>query len=170
MRLGQLAVAEIYSLRWRRYDAYRPDGRSSRRLIDRLRRTTTFQSFLTSAARQIRAVTGYDRVMIYKFLEDDSGKVVAEAAACAGTAAVPRTCTIPRATSRRKPGRLFKRQWLRMIPDVDYAPVPIVPALTTKKLPLDLSLSTLRSASPIHIQYLKQHGERRDPHRVDLGR
>ena len=125
-------------------------------IIDRLRRTTTFQSFLTSAARQLRAVTGFDRVMIYKFLEDDSGKVVAEALR-AGMS--PFLDLRYPATDIPAPARaLFQRQWLRMIPDVAYEPVAIMPMLTSKERPLDLSLSMLRSASPIHLQYLRNMG------------
>ena len=125
-------------------------------IIDRLRRTTTFKSFLTSATRQLRAVTGYDRVMIYKFLEDDSGQVVAEAAR---TGLSPFLGLHYPATDIPVQSRaLFLRQWLRMIVDVDYAAVAIMPSLTSKGLPVDLSLSTLRSSSPIHLQYLRNMG------------
>lgn len=152
---GQLAIAEIIPCAGA--DTIRADPTTLvKTIVDRLRRTTNFQSFLTSAARQIRAVTGYDRVMIYKFLEDDSGQVVAEA--LRGGLPPFLHLRYPASDIPAQARALFKRQWLRMIPDVDYAPVPIVPALTTKKLPLDLSLSTLRSASPIHIQYLKNMG------------
>ena len=125
-------------------------------IIDRLRRTTTFQTFLTSAARQIRAVTGFDRVMIYKFLEDDSGKVVAEALRAGMTPFMG--LHYPASDIPSQARALFKRQWLRMIPEVDYTPIPIYPTLTAKNLPVDLSLSTLRSASPIHCAYLRNMG------------
>ncbi len=39
-------------------------------------------------------------------------------------------------------------------------PVPVVPALDAAGKPLDLSLSLLRSVSPIHIEYLKNMGVR----------
>jgi light-regulated signal transduction histidine kinase (bacteriophytochrome) len=125
-------------------------------VIDRLRRTTNFSSFLNSASRQLRAMTGFDRVMVYKFLEDDSGQVVAEAL----RAGLDPFLNLRYPTSDIPPQAraLFKRQWLRMIPDIDYVPIPIVPQLTTKHMPLDLSMSTLRSASPIHIQYLRNMG------------
>lgn len=38
----------------------------------------TFDRMLAAAARQVRAVTGYDRVMVYKFRPDATGVVVAE--------------------------------------------------------------------------------------------
>lgn len=125
-------------------------------IVDRLRRTTSPQAFLTSAARQIRAVTGYDRVMIYKFLEDESGKVVAEALRAGLSPFLG--LRYPASDIPAQARALFKRQWLRMIQDVDGAPFAIVPSLTSKGTPLDLSLSTLRTASPIHLQYLRNMG------------
>ena len=75
---GSLAIAECIPLEGA--DTPRMDSTVLiKTIIDRLRRTATFKAFLVSAARQLRAVTGYDRVMIYKFQDDDSGKVVAEA-------------------------------------------------------------------------------------------
>ena len=127
-------------------------------IIDRLRRTTTFPAFLTSAARQLRAVTGYDRVLIYKFLEDDSGTVVAEAMRPGMQPFL--NLHYPATDIPAQSRALFLRQWLRMIPDTESRPVRIEPVLTDKQLPLDLSLSTLRSASPIHLQYLRNMGVR----------
>lgn len=152
---GQLAIAEF--LPCAGADAIRADPTTLvKTIIDRLRRTNSLQAFLASAARQIRAVTGYDRVMIYKFQEDDSGVVVAEAI----RAGLPPFLHLhsPASDIPAQARALFLRQWLRMIPNVDDAPVPVVPALTSKKLPLDLTLSTLRSASPIHLQYLRDMG------------
>ena len=152
---GALALAEF--LPCEGAEAMRSDPTTLvKTIIDRLRRTTTFQNFLTSAARQIRAVTGFDRVMIYKFLADDSGEVVAEALRAGMTPFMglhyPASDIPPQARA------LFERQWLRMIPAVDYEPIAIVPTLTAKGAPLDLSLSTLRSASPVHLQYLRNMG------------
>lgn len=152
---GALAIAEFIPCAGA--DTIRSDPTTLvKTIIDRLRRTTTFPAFLSSAARQIRAVTGYDRVMIYKFLPDDSGQVLAEAL----RAGLPPFLHLryPASDIPSQARALFKRQWLRMIPEVDYRPIPIVPPLTAKKLPIDLSLSTLRSASPVHLQYLKNMG------------
>ena len=152
---GALAVAEFIPCEGA--EAIRTDPTTLvKTIIDRLRRTTTLQSFLTSAARQVRAVTGFDRVMIYKFLADDSGEVVAEAL----RAGLPPFFGLhyPASDIPAQARALFEKQWLRMIPDVGYAPVPIVPAMTPKGAPLDLSLSTLRSASPVHLQYLRNMG------------
>jgi light-regulated signal transduction histidine kinase (bacteriophytochrome) len=53
---------------------------------------------------------------------------------------------------------LYERNWLRIIPDIAASPSPIQPSLDRTGLPLDLSLSILRSVSPIHIEYLHNMG------------
>ena len=152
---GQLAITEF--LPCAGAESVRADPTTLvKTIIDRLRRTTSFKGFLTSAARQIRAVTGFDRVMIYKFLEDDSGEVIAEAL----RVGLPPFMGLhyPASDIPAQARALFERQWLRMIPQVDYMPIAITPTITAKGTPLDLSLSTLRSASPIHLQYLRNMG------------
>ena len=152
---GQIAVAEFIPVAGA--DTIRTDPATLvKTIIERLRRTTSFKAFLVSAARQVRAVTGYDRVMIYKFLEDDSGEVVAEAL----RAGLPPFLGLhyPASDIPAQARALFLRQWLRTIPEVEGVPVPVVPTLTAKGTPLDLSLSTLRAASPIHLQYLRNMG------------
>ena len=55
--------------------------------------------------------------------------------------------------------RLYTVNWTRLIADVDYVPVPLHPVLDPEtRAPLDLSLSTLRSVSPIHLEYLHNMG------------
>ena len=154
---GQLALAEFLPLEGAESIRTEPTT-LVKTIIDRLRRTTSFQTFLTSAARQIRAVTGFDRVMIYKFLADDSGEVVAEALRAGMTPFMG--LHYPASDIPAQARALFERQWLRMIPDVEYTPLAIVPPLTARGTPLDLSLSTLRSASPVHRQYLRNMGSR----------
>jgi chemotaxis family two-component system sensor kinase Cph1 len=52
----------------------------------------------------------------------------------------------------RQARALCHRNWLRLIPDADYTPVPLV---SRAEGPLDLSLSELCSASPVHLAYLR---------------
>lgn len=152
---GPLAIAEF--LPREGADAVRQDPTTLvKTIIDRLRRTTSLKSFLSSATRQIRAVTGFDRVMIYQFAEDNHGVVVAEALRGGMTPFLH--LHYPASDIPAQSRALFMRQWLRMIPTIDYAPVPIVPALTSRGTPVDLTLSTLRSVSPIHLQYLRNMG------------
>ncbi|MGG7603351.1 ATP-binding protein [Massilia sp. BKSP1R2A-1] len=122
--------------------------------IDRLRRQQTIEGLLASAVDQIRAFTGFDRVMAYRFRPDDSGDVVAES----------RREDIVPYLGQRYPAsdipaqarRLYILNTLRSIVDVQYEAVPLLGA--PEALPLDMSHAVLRSVSPVHIEYLKNMG------------
>ena len=48
-----------------------------RPMIERVRKAKTVPELCRIAARQMRALTGFDRVMVYRFAEDQSGEVIA---------------------------------------------------------------------------------------------
>jgi diguanylate cyclase (GGDEF)-like protein len=111
------------------------------------------------AAIEVQRVTGYDRVLIYQFLTDGSGSVIAEA----------NDSQLPKLMNHRFPGsdipaqarELYRRNAIRTIPNVDYIPAPLKPAVfPITQRPLDMSHCLLRSVSPVHIQYLKNMGVR----------
>ncbi len=122
--------------------------------IERVRRQRTVDALLDVAVRQVRAFTGFDRVMAYRFREDDSGDVVAEAQRDDLAPFVGQR--YPASDIPAQARRMYVLTTLRMIADVGYAPVPMlgVPGAA----PLDMSYSTLRSVSPIHVEYLQNMG------------
>lgn len=128
-----------------------------RSMIARLDQTDTMAAFLNEGARQIRGLSGYDRVMVYRFAADGSGEVVAESAR-------PNIGSFlglhyPASDIPAQARELYKRNLLRVITEVGGETVPIVPPLDPGSgEPLDLSLSMLRAVSPIHIEYLKNMG------------
>jgi light-regulated signal transduction histidine kinase (bacteriophytochrome) len=125
-------------------------------MIGRLRRTKGFTDLCREAARQIKALSGFDRVMVYKFHPDGSGEVIAEALR-AGTDSFL-GLRYPASDIPHQARALYERSWLRVIADVSAPPVPLVPALGPCGQPVDLSLSALRAVSPIHIEYLRNMG------------
>lgn len=127
-----------------------------RSMITRLDQCPDSASFFREGARQIRALIGFDRVMVYRFAADGSGEVVAEAA----KAGIGKFLGLryPASDIPAQARELYKRNLLRIITDVNATPVPIVPQRDETGRPLDLSLSVLRSVSPIHIEYLKNMG------------
>ncbi|TCJ35153.1 GAF domain-containing protein [Parafrankia sp. BMG5.11] len=127
-----------------------------RSMVARLQGTGTMIEYLGTSARLIRSLTGYDRVMVYRFSPDGSGEVAAEA--CGPDIGSFKGLHYPASDIPAQARELYKRNLLRVISDVEAAPVPIVPALDNDGNPLDLSLSILRSVSPIHIEYLKNMG------------
>ena len=112
-------------------------------------------SLMAAAAREFRRLTGYDRVMVYHFLDDEAGKVVAEDTAPGQHSFMNHH--FPASDIPAQARALYVRNLVRVIPDVQYQPAPLRPARPVDD-PLDMSDSSLRSVSPIHIQYLKNMG------------
>ena len=108
------------------------------------------------AAAHMKRLLGFDRVMVYRFHEDLSGEVVAEERE-------PHLESFfglryPKTDIPAQARALYVRNPFRIISDVMSEPVPLVPGVSIEGQPLDLSLSTLRAVSPIHIEYLRNMG------------
>nr|HEX4312337.1 ATP-binding protein [Kofleriaceae bacterium] len=119
----------------------------------RLQRATAVDELCRIAAHEVRAITGFDRVMIYRFDKLWNGEVVAEAKRDDLESFFG--LHYPASDIPEQARRLYTLNWLRFIADVSYAPVPVVPP---RAEPLDMSFGVLRSVSPIHIEYLKNMG------------
>jgi len=114
----------------------------------------SIESLAELAARQVRSVTGYGRVIVYKFDGDGHGHVMAEDkredyASYMGQ-------HFPATDIPAQARKLYTMSRLRLIQDANYHPAPLVPALNpaTGKSN-DLSFATLRSVSPVHLQYMR---------------
>ena len=119
----------------------------------RLRKARTVPDLCQGMAEAVRETTGFDRVMVYRFLPDGSGQVDAEALApeIEGFLGL----RFPASDIPRQARALYLRNWLRLIPNARYTPAPLQPELAPSTgRPLDLSQSVLRSVSPIHLEYL----------------
>lgn len=111
------------------------------------------------AAQDLRSLTGYDRVMVYRFDPDANGEVVAESRRDDWQPFLG--LQYPASDIPRQARALYLRSWIRVIADVDYAAVPLIALPGTIQVDqLDLSMSVLRSVSPIHLQYLRNMGVR----------
>lgn len=138
-----------------------PEGRgfggfyeTIRDVASRLFQTDDVQDLCDVACEEVRKITGFDRVMLYRFDEDWNGTVVAEAKAERVSSFLNHH--FPATDIPKQARDLYTINWLRLIPDVNYVPSPLVPTinpLTDRSL--DLSNSVLRSVSPVHIEYLK---------------
>ena len=106
---------------------------------------------------QIRKITGFDRVKLYRFDEDFNGEVIAESRA--NHMASYKGLHFPASDIPPQARALYMKNFIRSISDIGYAPVPVLPVKNphTDK-PLDMSMSALRSVSPIHVQYLANMG------------
>ena len=127
------------------------------RMLQRLHAATSLQALYDISVKEIQAMTGYDRVLIYRFEEEGHGQVIAEASD--PSMEVFNGLFFPASDIPEQARELYRTNWLRIIPNADYQPVPLLPKLRPDTdTPLDLSFATLRSVSPIHCQYMKNMG------------
>lgn len=126
-------------------------------MLAALEETVSVQSFCDTAVEQLRAATGFDRVMIYRFQEAGDGVVEAEARAPEMESFLD--LHYPESDIPKQARQLYLRNWVRAIPDAAYTPAPLIPERDPQaEAPLDLSFAALRSVSPLHTRYLQNMG------------
>lgn len=102
----------------------------------------------------IRQLTGFDRVMLYRFDKDYHGKVISED--LRENLEPYLGLHFPSTDIPKQARELYLKNPIRLIPDIRYTPVPL-----DSKNPAgspDMSFCMLRSVSPIHIEYLQNMG------------
>lgn len=105
----------------------------------------------------IRRITGYDRVMLYRFDDEWNGEVVAEDRSEEVGSFLG--LHFPAADIPEQARRLYSLNAVRVVVDIDDRPVAIVPSINPRThLPLDMTYSAARSLSPIHLEYLRNMG------------
>ena len=125
--------------------------------VQRFSAASTIGTLADAVAKVIHELTGYDRVMVYRFDPDGHGKIIAEARD-------PRLDSLlghryPATDIPQRARELYLRNRVRVLVDVHYEPQALIPALLPLTgQPLDMSLCALRSMSPLHLQYLKNMG------------
>ena len=122
-----------------------------------LRSAIDVSDLAQTLARKVKAITGFDRVMVYRFEADEHGVVIAEAKESRLESFLG--LHYP-ATDIPVPARkLFLRNWVRQIPDINYTPARLIGINNApNELPLDLSNCVLRGVSPCHVEYLQNMG------------
>ncbi|MBW7676696.1 ATP-binding protein [Chryseobacterium chendengshani] len=98
-------------------------------------------------------IINYDRVMVYKFMEDGSGKVIAEKTNDSLESYLG--LHYPESDIPRQARELYKKKRKRIFSNVFSEPVKL---LSKTFDTIDLTYSSVRAMSPIHGQYLKNSG------------
>jgi chemotaxis family two-component system sensor kinase Cph1 len=117
----------------------------------------SLQALCQLAAERVREVARYDCVLVYRFMHDGSGWVIAESRE-------PHLAPFldlhyPAADIPQQARALYVKNWLRLITQVDYDAAPLVPAANPRTgEPLDMCQAILRNVSPIHREYLRNMG------------
>jgi two-component system, chemotaxis family, sensor kinase Cph1 len=132
-------------------------SRSVRKAIAKLQKLSGLTEFLQGVVEEVRQITGFDRVHIYRFDPQGAGDVIAEAKVAELDSFLglhfPAT-DIP--TVSRD---LYKRCNLRCSPDVSAAPIELLSLeQDNPPIPLDLSLAILRSVDPCCVEYYENMG------------
>jgi light-regulated signal transduction histidine kinase (bacteriophytochrome) len=125
-------------------------------LIRRIGLETTVDALAKAAAKLARAMLNYDRVMVYRFLHNGAGQVIAEARRAGLHSFLGQH--FPASDIPHQARRLYMLNTIRMIGDSSFVPVPLVPAAPAGANPIDMSFAQLRSVSPIHCEYLRNMG------------
>lgn len=128
----------------------------ARTMIERISRIDNTHQLIQMAARLVRAILGYDRVMIYQFERDGAGKVMAEVKRPDLESFLGQY--FPASDIPVQARALYLKNTIRIISSSSYQPIPLVPQFDLSGEPLDLSYAHLRSVSPIHLEYLRNMG------------
>lgn len=128
----------------------------SMKFISYMNTTSTLKELCALIANSTREITGYDRVMVYRFDKQYNGEVFAES--CREDLEPFLGLHYPHTDIPPQARELYMRNLLRLIADINYTPVPIYTFDDGSDKNLDLSISILRSTSPIHVEYLQNMG------------
>ena len=116
--------------------------------------SSSLQALCHLAAERVRDVARYDRVLVYRFMQDGSGWVIAESREPHLEPFLD--LHYPAADIPQQARALYVKNWLRLITQVDYDAAPLVPVANPRTgEPLDMSQAILRDVSPIHREYLR---------------
>lgn len=126
-----------------------------RAMVTRLSLQKTLEAFHRDAARQIRVLTGFDRVLIYRFDPSGAGEVIAESLTLGLDPFLG--LHYPASDIPVQARELYVRNPFRIIADVNAATVALMSAEANVE-PLDQSLAFTRAVSPVHIEYLRNMG------------
>jgi two-component system, chemotaxis family, sensor kinase Cph1 len=155
-------VNDVYTLEFEQF----PEGsltvtdqfNQTKRFVRNIQQAESLQEVCQSIADETRSITGYDRVMIYRFDKDYNGEVFAESKRDDIQSFLGHH--YPHTDIPAQARELYLKNLLRIIVDVNYIPVPVLTLDdgSTETRQLDMSHAILRSISPMHIEYLKNMG------------
>ena len=128
----------------------------SKRILLQIQRASNLNELCQTIVQQIRKLTGFERVMIYQFDQTGAGDIIAEDKLEELESYLG--LHYPDSDIPRQAKYLYTLNFIRSIPQVNYQPIAILALDNKQQKPLDLSLSILRSVSPLHIEYLQNMG------------
>jgi HPt (histidine-containing phosphotransfer) domain-containing protein/GAF domain-containing protein len=131
-----------------------PAPRALRQVLGALHTASSIVELCRATAAQVRGLTSFDRVVVYRFRADGVGEVVAEASR--DGIARYEGLRFPASDVPRQARALYTTCRLRVIPNAKYEAVPLVSASDHE--PIDLTHALLRSVSPVHREFMRNMG------------
>lgn len=120
--------------------------------VEELQSAKSADEIWRSLLKFVFYITGYDRVLIYKFQEDESGKVIMEEKLSHITSLLH--LHYPEHDIPKQARTLYLKKKMRIFSNVYTSPVEIVSQVPE----VDLTYSNVRALSPIHGLYIKNSG------------
>lgn len=103
---------------------------------------------------QLKKLSGFDRILMYKFDEDWNGTVIAEVKEDDMDAYLG--LKFPASDVPRQARNLYLKNPYRLIPSRDYTPVKLYPVINpVSQAFIDLSDCNLRAVAGVHLEYMK---------------
>lgn len=153
-KLGAYFIAEVEKEEYASADSFVDVYQELKFAISTIESAVTTEEACVVVAREIKRLSGFDKVMIYRFDKDWNGEVIAEEMEAGMDSYMG--LKFP-ASDVPKPARdLYQRTPYRLIPNVDYQPIKLFPVINPLTRGFtDLTDSNLRSVVPVHIEYLR---------------
>lgn len=130
-----------------------------KKTVVRLQEAATLADFCRVLTEEVRALTGHDRVMVYRFHSDGHGEVFAESRR--GDLPPWLGLHYPAEDIPRPAREVFKQTWVRPVPDVGGALAELVPLANPETgEPLTMTHCALRGPSVMYTEYLQNMGVR----------
>ena len=126
--------------------------------IQRLSDADSIERLRAETARELRMLTGFDRVMVYAFHPDGHGEVMAEERADDMEPYLG--LHFPASDIPVQARQLYLGKLSRVIASTESGTAELIPALNPRTgEPLDLGLAELRSVSAHHLQFMRNMGQ-----------
>jgi len=153
---GRTAIIELEPAR-RAAAGARDPIEQLKTLLAAVKHAENLAQVCSAAAKAMHSMTGFDRAMVYRFEPDGSGVVISEEAVAGLESFLG--LHYPASDIPKQARELYRRNWLRAIPNIDYAAAELRPSINLRtRQPIDMSHCDLRSVSPIHLEYLRNMG------------
>lgn len=118
---------------------------------------TKTSTYFDQIAGLVRSLTDYDNVMIYRFDPNWDGEVIAQNKVESATDYLGKY--FPASDIPPQARQLYTQNLVRIVANVNAENIPVLPTMVQGRANrLDMTHSSLRSLSPIHMEYLRNMG------------